>query len=293
MPRTYRFVWLDVFTRTPLEGNQLAVFPEAHGLSDEEMQRIAREMHLSETTFVFPEDEATDRERGYRTRIFTTEGELPFAGHPTLGTASHLSDAHGVDEVALALPVGRIPVRFSAREGRRFGEMRQHEPTVGATHDPAAVARALGARPDDLDPRYPVQTVSTGTPFAIVPFRTREAVSRLRPNWAVMEEYLRGTDAKLFYLLTRETVDPTLSVHARMVFWGGDDPATGSAAGPAAAWMVLHGWADPNAPIRIEQGTEAGRRSQLYARADLRDGRPGDVRVGGFTVPVLRGELAL
>ena len=110
MTRRYPFTWVDVFAKTPLEGNQLAVFPDAHGLTDEEMQSIARETHLSETTFVFPEGDAVDRERGFKTRIFAVAGEMPFAGHPTLGTASVLCAMRGWTEAALALKVGRIPV---------------------------------------------------------------------------------------------------------------------------------------------------------------------------------------
>ena len=293
MPRSYRFVWVDVFSRTPLEGNQLAVFPDAHGLADEEMHAIARETHLSETTFVFPEDARTDQERGFRTRIFAVFGEMPFAGHPTLGTASVLAEERGLAEVALALKVGRIPVEFATREGRRFGEMVQNDPEVGQTHDPAAVARVLGVSREELDSEHPIQTLSTGVPFAIVPFRSRATLSRLAPSWAAMDEYLRGTDAKFFYFLSREPVDPSATLHARMVFSGGDDPATGSAAGPAVAWAVLHGLARPGEPIVIEQGTEVRRTSHLYCRADLVDGRPVHVRVGGYCAPVIHGELRL
>jgi len=293
MPRKYRFVWLDVFARTPLEGNQLAVFPEAHGLSDEEMHSIARETHLSETTFVFPGTDAEDREAGYKTRIYAVFGEMPFAGHPTLGTASVLAEEKGLSEVALRLKVGRIPVRFSVRDGRRFGEMVQNDPSVGATHELAAVAKALNVPPDDLDPRYPIQTVSTGVPFAIVPFRSLEAISRARPDWPTMEEYLGATDAKFFYMISREAATPSASVHARMVFSGGDDPATGSAAGPAVAWMVAHGWARPGESVLIEQGLEARRPSYIYGCADLREGMPAHVRVGGHCTPVIQGELEL
>jgi len=293
MSRKFRFVWLDVFAKSPLEGNQLAVFPDAHGLSDEEMQAIARETHLSETTFVFPETDARDRELGYRTRIFAVFGEMPFAGHPTLGTASVLAELTGRDEVALRLQVGRIPVQFSVRDGHRFGEMVQNDPTIGATHDLAAVAHALRVPPDDLDPQSPIQTVSTGVPFAIVPFRSMDAVRRARPDWTGMEEYLGRTDAKFFYLISRGATSPSASVHARMVFSGGDDPATGSAVGPAVAWMVLHGWARPGESVVVEQGTEVRRPSYLYACADLKDGTPVHVRVGGHCTPVIRGELEL
>jgi trans-2,3-dihydro-3-hydroxyanthranilate isomerase len=293
MPRKYRFVWLDVFATTPLEGNQLAVFPDAHGLSEEEMQAIARETHLSETTFVFPGDARDDREHGFVTRIFAVSGEMPFAGHPTLGTASLLSERTGLADIALRLKVGRIPVHFSEKDGRRFGEMVQNEPTFGQTHDANRVARALGVSADAFDSRYPIQTVSTGVPFAIVPFRSLDGLSRLKPAWPTMEEYLRGTDAQYFYFLSRETVNPTSTMHARMVFSGGDDPATGSAAGPAVAWMTQYGLSPPDAPVLLEQGTEVHRTSQIHCRAGRRGGRPTNVRVGGHTVAVIEGELVL
>jgi trans-2,3-dihydro-3-hydroxyanthranilate isomerase len=293
MARKFPFVWLDVFARNPLEGNQLAVFPQAGGLTDGEMQSIARETHLSETTFVFPRDERTDREFGFATRIFAVAGEMPFAGHPTLGTASVLCAMRGLTEVAIALKVGRIPVRFSLREGTTFGEMVQRDPVIGSTHDTRAVAEALNVPRDELDPAHPIRTISTGVPFAIVPFRSLSTLSRLRPDWSRVEEYLKPTDAKFLYLISRETVDPSAALHARMLFSGGEDPATGSAAGPAVAWMVLHGLAKPGKSVMIEQGLEMGRPSHIFAHAGLREGVPVDVGVGGHCVEVIRGELSL
>ncbi len=293
MTRRYRFVWVDVFASAPLEGNPLAVFPDARGLSDTEMQSVARETCLSETTFVFPGEEATDRARGFRTRIFAVMGEMPFAGHPTLGTASVLRAERGGDAIALLENVGRIPVTFTPRDGRVFGEMVQVDPTVGAVHDTEEVARALGVDRTELSDEAPVQTISTGNPFAIVPFRRRAVLERLRPDVGRMDDYLGRSDAKFFYLVTRETRDPSAALHARMLFAGGEDPATGSAAGPAAAWMVLHGLARPDAPLLVEQGWEVHRPSRIHARAGLEDGRPVQVRVGGFSVPVIHGELTL
>ncbi len=292
MSRKLEFAWLDVFTRTPLEGNQLAVYPNAQGLTGSEMQSIAREMHLSETTFVFPKDEPVDGEPSYPTRIFTVSEEMPFAGHPTLGTAAYLSESTGSQRIVLDLKVGRIPVQFSRRDGVRFGEMKQIDPVVGQTHDRQAVANALNVDPDEIDPRRPIQTLSTGSPFAIVPFRSRNALSRVHPDWIVMNDYLSGTDAKLFYLIAPGASDLVGSVAARMFFWAGEDPATGSAAGPAVAWMVLHAVAKPGQLVLLEQGLEIRRRSQIFARADFREGRPCDVRVGGHVVLLGRGEMA-
>ena len=293
MARTYPFVWLDVFARTPLEGNQLAVFPDARGLSDAEMQAIARETHLSETTFVFPEGDSSDLEHGFATRIFAVFGEMPFAGHPTLGTANVLSQRTGSPEVSLRLKVGRIPVQFTVRDGLRFGEMVQNEPEFGRTHDLTAVAKALDVERDVIDPTVPIQTVSTGVPFVIVPFRTLDSLSRAKPSWPAMEEYLRASDARFFYLLAPEAGDPTAQVRARMIFSGGEDPATGSAAGPAIAWMVRHGRAKPEQSVVIEQGVEVFRKSLIHTRAALWDGRPTRVRVGGYCVPVIDGVLTL
>ena len=291
--RSFPFVWVDVFAKTPLEGNQLAVFPDARGLTDEEMQSIARETHLSETTFVFPEDEKADLERGFKTRIFAVAGEMPFAGDPTLGTASVLCGARGLTKVALALKVGRIPVTYSTLDGVPFGEMVQNDPVIGETHDPKTVAKALKVSRSDLDTTHPIQTISTGVPFAIVPFKSLETLSQIRPDVSAMDEYLTGKEAKFLYLVSPETIDPSAALHARMIFSGGEDPATGSAAGPAVAWMVVHGLAKPRQRVLIEQGLEMRRPSHLYASADLRRGRPADVRVGGHCVQVIRGELVL
>src|SRR6266403_2125823 len=160
--RRFPFVQLDVFTAVPLEGNPLAVFTDGRGLSDAEMQGIAKEMNLSETTFILPRDAATESQRGVSVRIFTVNEELPFAGHPTLGTAMVLRGDTGADEVALELKVGRIPVRFSQRDGLPFGVMTQRDPEFGQKHAREDVARAAGLSVDDIAGDVPVQTVSTG-----------------------------------------------------------------------------------------------------------------------------------
>ena len=159
------------------------------------MQAIAREMNLSETTFVFPRAEREERLRGVRTRIFTVREELPFAGHPTLGTAWHLRETHGGEEVVLDLNVGRVPVRFTSRDGRGYGEMVQPDPQWGTTHPRDPVAAALGVAPSELDREAPIETVSTGNPFAIVPFRSLDTLRRLRPDPGRMAAYLETTDA--------------------------------------------------------------------------------------------------
>jgi trans-2,3-dihydro-3-hydroxyanthranilate isomerase len=290
--RRLPFVLLDVFTSRPLEGNQLAVFTDGRGLSSQEMQRIARETNLSETTFVLPEPDAAVGSPT-RVRIFTVEEELPFAGHPTLGTASVLRGTSRAPEVVLELGVGRVPVAFEDGPEGAFGEMRQREPAFGRRHDPGEVARALGLEDGVLDPALPIETVSTGLAFAVVPVRSLAALQRLRPDLSGGADYLSGTDAKFFYFVCRETVDPAAHLHARMLFYGGEDPATGSAAGCCAAWMVAHGVAASGERVLIEQGLETRRPSQLFVRATRRGGAVVDVRVGGHAVEVGRGELSV
>jgi trans-2,3-dihydro-3-hydroxyanthranilate isomerase len=284
----------DVFTSKPLEGNSLAVFSDARGLSDAEMQAIAREMNLSETTFVFRREEAIEKERGIRVRIFTVQEELPFAGHPTLGTAFALRGARGVAEVLLELNVGKVPVRFEeSSDEPAFGEMRQIDPTFGVQHDREAVARATGLQVEDFDPSLPIQTVSTGLPFTVAPLKSLAVIENLRVDLRGMTEYLEKTGGKFLYFVARETVDPKARLHARMIFYNGEDPATGSAAGCTAAWAVASGVADSDERVLIEQGAEMQRPSRIFVSASRRDNRVVNVRVGGNALEVMRGEVFL
>lgn len=292
--RKLPFLQLDVFTSTPLEGNQLAVFTDGRGLSDQQMQALAKEMNLSETTFIVPRDAAVEREQGVRVRIFTVEEELPFAGHPTLGTGFVLRGTSGAAEVAMHLNVGKVPVRFEEIAGKAvFGEMTQMDPTFGPTHDREAVVRAAGLRDGDIDPSLPVQTVSTGVAFTVVPLRGLEVMRQLRVDLKTSAEYLERAGGKFFYFVTRETADRAARLHARMLFYNGEDPATGSAAGCAAAWMVKHGVAQSEEHVLIEQGLEMRRPSRIFVRAGRKDDRVVNVRVGGNAVEVLRGEVSL
>ena len=292
--RRFPFVQLDVFSSQPFEGNSLAVFPDGRGLSDQHMQALAREMNLSETTFVLPRDPAVERERGVRVRIFTVREELPFAGHPTLGTAFALRGATGAAEVVLDLNTDRVPVRFEDNPGQpTFGEMTQAEPKIGLIHDRETVVRATSLRDGDIDPSLPIQTISTGLPFTIVPLRGLDVIRRLQVDLVRSSEYLQKTQGgQFFYFVARETVDRAASLHARMLFYGGEDPATGSAAGCATAWMVAHGVAQPDERVLIEQGIEMLRPSRIFVRASRLDNRVVNVRVGGNVVEVLRGEVA-
>lgn len=294
MKRRFAVIQMDVFASKPLAGNPLAVFPRADGLSDSEMQAVAREMNLSETTFIFRRDPATERARGVRVRIFTVAEELPFAGHPTLGTAFVLRGDTGASEVALDLKVGTIPVRFERQDdGLIFGEMRQRDPEFGSKHDREAVARATGLKVDELDANLPIQTVSTGVPFTIVPVKKLETMRQLRIDCTRAAEYLEPTGGKFFFFVSRETVDPAARLHARMIFYNGEDPATGSAAGCAAAWAVQYGVAKPDERVMIEQGVEMNRPSRIFVRASKSDGHVVNVGVGGHAVEVMRGEVEL
>ena len=292
--RKFRFVQLDVFTSRPLEGNQLAVFTDARGLSDVEMQKLARETNLCETTFILPRDDATERAEGHKVRIFTVNEELPFAGHPTLGTAWYLRQQSSADEVVLDLKVGKIPVRFEQRDGLLFGEMRQAEPQFGRTHSHDVVAGVLGIPTSELDESLPIQTVSTGFAFTIVPFRKLTTLQKLSIGYNQMAPYLATIgNPTFFYFICRETVNPKATLHARMIFYNGEDPATGSAAGCCTAWAVNYGVLAPETRGLIEQGIETRRPSSIYVRASKSGDTVTQVRVGGNVVHVIDGEVTM
>ena len=290
--RRFAMVQVDVFSSRRLEGNPLAVFTDARGLSDAEMQALAREMNLSETTFVLPRETAVEREKGIRMRIFTVAEELPFAGHPTLGTAFVLRDSTGSCQIKLDLNIGSVLVRFEQSDGEPiFGEMTQADPQFGPKHDHSTVARVTGLKTESLDSALPIETVSTGVPFTVVPLRSLAAIRGLKIDNQRVGEYLEQSGGKFFYFVTRETVDRDARLHARMLFYNGEDPATGSAAGCAAAWMVAHGVAKAEERVLIEQGLEIKRPSRIFVRAGIHGNRVVNVRVGGNVVEVMRGEV--
>jgi trans-2,3-dihydro-3-hydroxyanthranilate isomerase len=300
MPGDYEFVQLDVFTRTALAGNPLAVFHDARGLSDEQMQAIAREMNLSETTFIFPRDAKVEAEQGTRVRIFTVEEELPFAGHPTLGTALYLYSTASLapDEISLDLNVGEIAIFFRPKsepskrvDGNVFGDMRQRDPEFGAILPREEVAKVLRGGGDQLAPELPSQIVSTGLPFAIVPIRNIDALANLHVDLASAGELLKGTGARFCYFIAPGK--DWRNVRARMFFYGGEDPATGSAAGCAISWIVRQGLTKSDEQVVIKQGIEAKRPSEIFVRATRTDDGVTNVRVGGYAVEVLRGTVTL
>lgn len=292
--RPLSFVTLDVFTSVPLEGNQLAVFTNAGGLTDAQMQSLAREMNLSETTFIFRRDSATERDRGVRVRIFTVDEELPFAGHPTLGTAMVLRDeSPGNQTVYLDLNVGKIPVQFTRRDGLAFGQMTQRNPEFGQRHSREDISRATGVPLADIADDVPCQTVSTGNAFTMVPIKSLAALQKLAPTWAQMQDYLEKSDAKFFYFISRQAQEPEARLQTRMIFYRGEDPATGSAAGPCAAWAVQYGVTKPDEQVLVLQGVEIKRKSRIYIAAGREDNQIVNIRVGGHAVEVARGELSM
>ena len=303
MSSSYEFVQLDVFTRTPLTGNPLAVFSDARGLTDQQMQALAREMNLSETTFILPREPEIEAKEGKRVRIFTVEEELPFAGHPTLGTALYLytRSSSTADEIVLDLNMGKIVVRFRSDSSGRsdrvagnvFGEMRQRDPEFGRTLPRDEVVSALRGGADQIASEWPCQVVSTGLPFAIVPIRDSKALANLQPDLVRVSVLLEGTGARFCYFICPDQRESWRQVDARMFFYGGEDPATGSAAGCAISWMVRYGLAKSDEQIRIRQGVEARRPSEIFVRASRADERVTNVRVGGYAVEVLRGTVNL
>jgi trans-2,3-dihydro-3-hydroxyanthranilate isomerase len=301
--RRLHFVQIDVFASVRLQGNPLAVFTDARKLSDTEMQNIAREVNLQETTFVVPRSAAVEREQGVKVRIFTPNEEIPFGGHPTLGTAmvvrnrlvNEASAAAAVSKIVLDLKVGKIPVTFARGvEGQLFGEMQQVDPVFGKIHDRATVANLLGVKLTDISDTAPIQTVSTGLPFAIVPLNSLDVLKALQPRQAEIQTYFEAESTSTdFYYVTRDTRDEMVGLRARGIDSIGEDPATGSAAGCTASWLVRYGLQKSAETLHIEQGVEMQRPSHIYARAEKHGDKITNVRVGGHAVEVAQGEYVL
>lgn len=291
---TVPFYLVDVFAERRYAGNQLAVL-RSGAFTDDEMQAIARETKFSETTFILSD---TPVNGGYDVRIFTPAYEMPFAGHPTLGTAyviqQHLIGAP-VEQVTLNLKVGQIPVKFSYQDGQPDELwMTQRAPEFGATVSHAAAAAALGVGVDDLDTRYPAQRVSTGAPFLIVMFKSRAGVVRAKVQYDALYALQRDLDVHGALIVCGEPYDELNTFNARALFAGAidgpEDPATGSANGCFAAYLVHHRYLGSDTiDVRVEQGYEMMRPSLLMLHAE-REGNSIRVQVGGKVVPVARGE---
>jgi len=304
--RRFHFVQIDVFASQRLQGNPLSVFTDASGLSDSEMQGFARETNLRETTFVLPRDPAIEAQEGVKVRIFTPDEEIPFGGHPTLGTATVLrtlrlgsgtvkaNDA-SASTIVLDLKVGKVPVSFREDADGLFGEMRQVLPIFGPVHDRHAVADALGLDTAEIEPDLPIQTVSTGLSFAIVPIKRLSTLQSLQFDLRKAYDYLKRqqTEAHDFYFITRDTGDSKVGLRARGIFSTAEDPATGSAAGCTSAWMVKYNVARPDETVLILQGVEIKRPSKLFVRSSKSGASISNVRVGGHAVQIMEGEASL
>jgi len=289
------FYILDVFAEEKYAGNQLAVVRNAGGLSDDQMQKITREMNYSETTFILSEK---PKEGGYDVRIFTPGREVPFAGHPTLGTAYTIQKEiikEAVDTVILNLKVGQIPVTFQkTHDGEEIVWMKQIQPSFGKIIEPSIISQVLGLEEQDLDERFPVQEVSTGMFFIIVPLKHLAAVKRAQIARDKYFELIEKTQAKAILIFCPETYNQDNNFNVRVFcdYVGvPEDPATGSGNGCLAGYLVKYRYFESNQiDIRVEQGYEIGRPSMLYLKAEDKDGKI-DVSVGGKVVLVAKGKL--
>jgi trans-2,3-dihydro-3-hydroxyanthranilate isomerase len=300
----YHYYTADVFTDRIFGGNQLAVFPDGRGLDSTQMQQIAREFNFSETVFVLP-PKAAKHTRAVR--IFTPTSELPFAGHPTVGTAFVLASIGEIPlepqdptRIVFEEGVGPVPIVIYARDAKpvfvQFSTAKLPEATPASTPI-SEIAECLQLRPDDLDTvKYQPEFVSCGVPFLFIAARSLAAVQRARVH-STMYEKVFGTTGANLYIFTFETEDPQSSVHARMFAPAEgiqEDPATGSAAAALAGYLgsrenVLTG----TLKWTIEQGSEMGRPSILKVEADKKDGKIEAVRVGGTSVLVCEGHLEI
>lgn len=287
------FYIVDVFAEEKYAGNQLAVVRHASDLSGGEMLKIAKEMNYSETTFILSEE---PKDGGFDVRIYTPDIELPFAGHPTLGTAYILRNQilqREVDEILLNYRIGQIPVRFCPGEACGLW-MTQKQPTFGKTYDRAPISEILGIGEQDLDDRFPIQEVSTGAPAIIVPLKTLSAVKRLRLDYQKLFHLPKSPETIGLLTFCPEAEGAKNHLHARFFTALAsipEDPATGSANGCLAGYLVKHEvLGTESIDVRVEQGYEIGRPSQLFLKAGAAP-EGIDVTVGGNVVMVAEGIL--
>lgn len=304
--RSLKFYQADVFTHQPFGGNPVAVFPEAEGLTDDDLQRIAREMNLSETVFVLP---PTDPAAVVRIRIFTPTQELPFAGHPVIGTFYLLAQLNllplkdTVTRLMYECNIGLFPVELHA-DGDRIDRVVMSQPKpeflgpVEETEDLYKVASSLGlAKHVIVDAKWPVEVVSTGLPVMIVPVRTLTAVRSIRPDPAAIVDLCGRFGANGIMVFTTVAVEPLATVHTRMfapAIGIPEDPATGSASGALGAYLVQNGIVEvgPTTEIVTEQGYEMERPSRILVQVESDDDVIQSVKVGGQCVLVIEGTLS-
>jgi len=291
----HQFYIVDVFAEEKYAGNQLAVIREAAALSDNEMQMITREMNYSETTFILSEEQ---RNGGYDVRIFTPAAEVPFAGHPTLGTAyiiQHEIMKEAAGTMILNLKIGQIPVTSGpGGKEKNILWMTQNEPTFGLTIERDSVAKVLGLDESEIDDRFAVQEVSTGLPFIIVPLKGLDAVKRVEVNKDECFKLIEKTQAKMILVFCPETYNQGNDLNVRVFcdYYGiPEDPATGSGNGCLAGYLAKHRYfGKDKIDIRVEQGYEINRPSLLYLRA-ANEQEKINVSVGGKVVMVAEGQL--
>jgi trans-2,3-dihydro-3-hydroxyanthranilate isomerase len=291
---TVSFLILDVFASAKYTGNQLAVILDAGDLSDRQMQQIAREINFSETTFITNSQPVNG---GYDTRIFTPTTELPFAGHPTLGTAFAIQQELIRDEIArvnLNYKVGQIPVDLNYIDGAPdILWMYQQQPEFYPPLTAETLAEVIGVGQSDIDRRYPIEPVSTGLPFIIIPLTNLAAASRAKLNLELYDRFVADLPAQAILIFCTETVDPQCQLHVRVFtecFGIPEDPATGSANGCLAAYLSKHEYFDSTTvDVTVEQGVEMGRDARLYLRAS--QGESGySIGVGGRVIKIAKGE---
>jgi trans-2,3-dihydro-3-hydroxyanthranilate isomerase len=282
---------VDVFAEKKYAGNQLAVFRRAGEISSDEMQSIAREINYSETTFILSDEQNNG---GFDVRIFTPKEEVPFAGHPTLGTAHiiHSSIIQGKsNDLVLNLKVGQIPVTFS-EDG--YCWMKQIQPIFGQQHKADIIAGIIGVDISEIDERFPIQEVSTGLPFFIVPLRNIAALKKAKIDKEKYFDLIKNTVAKGILVFCPETHEPqnNISVRVFVDYYGvPEDPATGSGNGCLAGYLVKYRYYEKDSiDIRTEQGYEIGRPSLLLLKA-ARSGENINISVGGKSVIVAQGEF--
>jgi trans-2,3-dihydro-3-hydroxyanthranilate isomerase len=291
------FLILDVFATGKYTGNQLAVCLNAGDLTDVQMQQIAREINFSETTFVTSTEPVNG---GYNTRIFTPTTELPFAGHPTLGTAFAIQQEiikNPVERVNLNYQVGQIPVDLNYLDGEvDILWMHQQQPMFYDAVDVEMLAAVIGLDPTDIDSRYSIEPVTTGLPFIIVPLKTVAAVSQAKLNLDLYAQSVANLPAQAILVFCPETIDPNRQLHVRVFtecFGIPEDPATGSANGCLAAYLAKYQYfGSPNIDITVEQGIEMGRSSLLYLRATYTPTHC-PVSIGGRVINIAKGEFIL
>ena len=292
-----KFSIVDVFAETKYTGNQLAVIwgEGVERLSDQEMLKIAQEMNYSETTFIC---DSEAQNGGYPVRIFTPKKELPFAGHPTLGTAYIIAEEiikTDVVQVILNLAVGQIPVTWKPeKSGKKMLWMRQNSPEFSHIYDHKLLAPVLNLDPGDFDTNYPIQEVSTGIPFIIIPLKTQSALRKAKVDLERYTEFIKITTAQEIFIFCHETHHPENQLCARMfapALGITEDPATGSANGCLAGYLSHYRYfGSDQVNIRVEQGYEIDRPSLLLLKAE----KIGDliqVEVGGNVIKVAEGIL--